>query len=91
MKKGWDADLEWVPTLYDGIETAALSKDDGGGFVAHWSGGIMRWVTAYGDTREDAVRDLIEMAPDIMRHLHHEEDRLRQVVYGLDGDPDKSE
>ena len=87
MKKRWDAYLEWTPTLYDGIETAALSKDDGSGFLARWSVGILRWVTTSGDKREDAVRELIEMAPDIMEYLASEEGRLREIIYRLDGDP----
>ena len=87
MRRAWDADLEWVPTLYDGVETAPLPKSDGGGFIARWSDGILRWVTADGDTREDAVRDLIEMAPDIMQYLSGEEDRLREIIHRLGADP----
>ena len=87
MKRGWDEYLEGTPTLYDGIETAALNEDDGGGFIARWDVGVLRWVTTSGDRREDAVRELIEMAPDIMEYLASEEDRLREIIYRLDGDP----
>jgi hypothetical protein len=71
--------LEWVPTLYDGIESAWSPED--GAYLARWSrgNGLLHWVTTHGYSREDAVRHLVEMAPDIMLCLHSgEDDALQQ-------------
>ncbi len=61
-----DIQLEdWAPTLYDGIESA-LFRDEPGKpvyYVVRWTDHA--WVTTDGESREDAVRKLIEMVPDI--------------------------
>lgn len=80
----WFDSLDWVPTLRPRIETAWVGED-GGYWLARWADatGLLRWIHADGETREAAMWELIEMAPDIMLTLHDGEDRARQEILRL--------
>lgn len=73
----WQDALEWVPTLYETIETAWHPPEEGypGYYVSRWrlldeEPGLLRWIHSDGETREQAVRNLIDMAPEMMLALH---------------------
>ncbi len=82
------ARMEWVPTLYEGIETAWSENDRA--FLSRWSrgNGLLHWVMSDGETREQAVKRLVEMAPDIMLCLHAGEDEALQKLRALSREPE---
>ena len=60
---------DWVDTLYAGIESAAFKDDDEcpAYFVARWK--ARPWITTDDISRKDAVRNLIEMVPEMFEYF----------------------
>lgn len=59
---------KWVTTLYDGLESAAIHEEgETPHYAARWAGGVH--MTCYGETREEAVKHLIEMTPALLAQL----------------------
>lgn len=57
----------WQPTIYDGVESAYVGDEDGPYYVARWAGGVH--MACFGDSRNEAVRRLIETTPVLLAQL----------------------